>query len=118
MISPIFEERLRQMGEWLGTNGEGVYSSRPWTHQNDTLTPNVWYTTANSKVYAFIFNWSEKVNLAVPQPASDSSTVDLLGGPSKLTWTNLKPSGITVDLPWTPNVKWVWVLRLTGFSSK
>jgi len=42
MIAPIFEERLRQMGSWLGVNGEAIYASKPWTHQNDTVTSDVW----------------------------------------------------------------------------
>ena len=41
-ISPIFEERLRQMGSWLKVNGEAVYASKPWRAQNDTVTPNIW----------------------------------------------------------------------------
>lgn len=41
-IAPVFQLRLSQMGEWLGVNGEAVYSSHPWKYQNDTLTPNVW----------------------------------------------------------------------------
>ena len=41
-ITPIFEERLRQMGAWLDVNGEAIYGSRPWTYQNDSLTPNIW----------------------------------------------------------------------------
>jgi len=42
MIIPIFEERLRQLGSWLQVNGEAIYASKPWKHQNDTVTPNVW----------------------------------------------------------------------------
>jgi len=42
IIVPIFEERLRQLGKWLVTNGEGVYGSRPWQYQNDTTNPDVW----------------------------------------------------------------------------
>ena len=42
MIVPIFEERLRQFGGWLQVNGEGIYSTKPWTHQNDTITSGVW----------------------------------------------------------------------------
>ena len=42
-IDPIQEERLRQMGDWLKVNGEAIYNSVPWKHQNDTLTPDVWY---------------------------------------------------------------------------
>ena len=38
-IVPIFEQRLRALGRWLQTNGEAVYSSKPWIYQNDS---NVW----------------------------------------------------------------------------
>ena len=41
-IIPIQEERLRQLGTWLGINGEAIYASRPWTKQNDTITPGIW----------------------------------------------------------------------------
>ena len=41
-IPAIMEERLRQMGDWLAINGEAIYSSKPWTHQNDSVTPGVW----------------------------------------------------------------------------
>ena len=33
---------MQQIGQWLEVNGEAIYGSRPWTYQNDTLTPNVW----------------------------------------------------------------------------
>jgi alpha-L-fucosidase len=39
-IIPIFEERLREVGNWLEINGEAVYHTKPWIHQNDS---NVWY---------------------------------------------------------------------------
>ena len=41
-IAPIFEERLRDVGAWLKVNGEAIYSTKPWTHQNDTITKGVW----------------------------------------------------------------------------
>ena len=31
------------MGAWLKVNEEAVYSSKPWTYQNDTTSGNVWY---------------------------------------------------------------------------
>lgn len=42
IIAPIFEERLRDFGSWLGINGQAIYGSRPWITQQDD-TPNVWY---------------------------------------------------------------------------
>lgn len=44
-IVPIFEERLRQFGKWLGVNGESIYSSVPWKYQNDTVTKDIWLVT-------------------------------------------------------------------------
>ena len=42
LIPAIMEERLRQMGAWLAINGDAIYSTSPWTVQNDTLTSGVW----------------------------------------------------------------------------
>ena len=57
-IVPIFEERLTQLGIyftfnfyvlnvilgiWFKTNGEAIYSTKPWAHQNDNVTGSVWY---------------------------------------------------------------------------
>ena len=42
-IPPIFEQRLRTLGEWMRLNGEAIYATRPWVYQNDTFDGNVWY---------------------------------------------------------------------------
>jgi alpha-L-fucosidase len=41
-IMPIFEEQLRQFGDWMKVNGESIYGSKPWAHQNDTVGQDVW----------------------------------------------------------------------------
>lgn len=42
LITPIFEERLQQLGQWLKINGDAIYKTNPWVYQNDTITQNVW----------------------------------------------------------------------------
>lgn len=63
-IEPLFEERLRSMGDWLRLNGEAVYGSRPWVHQN---SGNVWFTQAGGDedtiVYAFVLDYPFKTGV-------------------------------------------------------
>ena len=86
-IDPIFEERLRDMGQWLKVNGEAIYGSKPWTHQNDTIARDVWYTRKESTVYSIVLSW----------PQND---VLELGSVLYSTVRSVKLLGITVgDLP-------------------
>nr|CAB3247378.1 alpha-L-fucosidase [Phallusia mammillata] len=119
-ITPIFEERLRQMGEWLNVNGEAVYSSKPWKHQNDQTNKDVWYTMNGKHVYAFSFSWPDSNILELGSPISTSSaSVDLVGGASLLTWQSISPGGVKITLPVLnpalTKAKWVYVFRLIGF---
>lgn len=95
LIQPIFVERLLGMGKWLKINGEAIYGSKPWIHQNDTKTPDVWYTsqlTAKNNdeivVYAIILNYPYD-SAGVPLYAlggrySNSTKARMLGYPDEL----------------------------------
>uniref|UniRef100_A0A8C5KTJ9 Alpha-L-fucosidase n=1 Tax=Jaculus jaculus TaxID=51337 RepID=A0A8C5KTJ9_JACJA len=121
IISPIFEERLRQMGTWLKVNGEAIYESDPWRSQNDTATPDVWYTSNPKEklVYATFLKWpiSGKLLLGEPKATPEATEVKLLGHGQPLTWTLSKPTGIKIQLPpLTPHqlpCEWGWSLVLT-----
>lgn len=41
-IASVFQERLYQMGSWLDVNGQAIYATKPWIHQNDTVNSHVW----------------------------------------------------------------------------
>lgn len=93
LIQPLFVERLREMGKWLKINGDAIYESHPWIYQNDTKTPDVWYTSKLEKndrilVYATVLQYpydAGSVNLhALAGKADDQTKVKMLGYPNNL----------------------------------
>ncbi|XP_069125094.1 alpha-L-fucosidase-like [Argopecten irradians] len=124
-VIPVFEERLMKMRKWLDVNGEAIYSTKPWTHQNDTLTPGVWYTskeTVNGTVvYAIVLDWP-KINLLLlgaPDMANDT-TVSMVGYPGELKWVPGTISGVVVEIPPIPYGKlpcqYAWVFKFTNLK--
>lgn len=83
IIAPIFQDRLKGIGDWLAINGEAIYGSNPWSAQNDTLTSGVWYTTKNKAVYAIVLFWPKGniLDLASPLPLlkKDKAQITMLG---------------------------------------
>ncbi|XP_037088159.1 alpha-L-fucosidase-like [Pollicipes pollicipes] len=115
-IVPIFEERLRQMGQWLNISGEAIYASRPWVHQNDSVTPGVWYTQREGRVYAIVLDWppAGRLRLGSLRLRQASGRLTLLGfdgGP--LQWRQRPGAPLLVQLPPLEKVsaRWAWVVR-------
>ena len=122
-IIPLFEERLRDVGAWLGVNGDAIYASRPWTHQNDTMTPNVWYTmkkqaSGDTTVYAIVLKWPSGgvLKLGAVNPGAQGS-VSMLGVPGALKWSKGASGGVVVQMPMLPpstSLRWAWTLAFNG----
>ncbi|XP_012938975.1 alpha-L-fucosidase isoform X1 [Aplysia californica] len=125
-ITPIYEERLRQMGSWLKVNGEAVYASRTWNYQNDTETPSVWYTkktyAQNTDIYAFVFHLPEWGTLALGAPTVSKKTqVTLLGHNMPLSFRPAPSQGLDIFIPPLSisqiPCKWLWVFKITAVTN-
>nr|CAD7430703.1 unnamed protein product [Timema monikensis] len=117
VITPIFEERLRDIGSWLTVNGEAIYSTVAWSSQLDSANSNVWYTQNKngSAVYAITLSWPQGNNLILGSPRlSDDSTVTLLGEDQELEWraSNNKTLVIFPNKE-TVRIDWAWVIKIT-----
>jgi alpha-L-fucosidase len=117
-IPLVFEERLRQLGSWLDVYGEAIYSTTPWTYQNDTTNPDVWYTQSkDNAVYAILVKMptNPKINLGAPTMSS-TSTVELVGCSEPLQWIAQTP-GLIIDISSidfnTLSTKWALAFKLT-----
>jgi len=115
-IVPIQQERLLQMGEWLNVNGEAIYNSVPWTHQNDTVTKGVWYTTSadKTKIYAMMTSWPGKYVQLGAVNDLPRMNITMLGMEGSLEW-EAAAEGVVVIMPRSDNVssKWAWTLVIS-----
>ncbi|KAK7603142.1 hypothetical protein V9T40_003141 [Parthenolecanium corni] len=99
-ISPIFQERLHDIGKWLSVNEEGIYGTNPWTTcQNDTENGNIWYTTKKygtqeQVLFAIFLQWPETGILKMKCVTSLQSTtvIRLLGIDANLKWHSTESS--------------------------
>lgn len=64
-IPVIMQQRLMEIGNWLGVNGEAIYGTRPYItdKSQESINPgankNIFFTKKGSDLYVILLNWPE-----------------------------------------------------------
>jgi alpha-L-fucosidase len=93
-IQPEFVSTLKEMGKWMGKNGETIYGTR-----GGPVAPKRWGVTTykNNKVYVHILN-AEDNNLLIPDFGKKVKSITMYSTAAKLKYKQ-DAFGITVSLP-------------------
>jgi len=94
-IPVIMQQRLIDIGEWLGVNGEAIYESEPW--QNATLNPDYFFTQKGNEVYLIPKTWPEET-IVIKGISKKPSGCTLLGSDIELKFKK-QGNSIIINLP-------------------
>jgi alpha-L-fucosidase len=96
-LPKLQERRLKEIGKWLKVNGEGIYATRPFSHQFDST---VAYTSSkdNQYIYAILKEWPGLELKLNGIQADKGSKLEMLGYDKSLEWKSID-GGVSVKLP-------------------
>jgi alpha-L-fucosidase len=96
-LPEIQELRLKDIGKWLKVNGEGIYSTRPFTRQ---IEGSIAFTRSknNQYVYAIMKEWpGQELQINGIKPVKGSK-IEMLGFDKPLEWIKGN-DGVSVKFP-------------------
>jgi len=98
---PAAVAQLKEAGDWLKVNGEGIYATRPrdgdlWSEGDGVRFTR---TKDRQRVYAYALAWpGDRFVLRTVRPRSGSE-IRMLGYPEPLKWRHDSERGTIIDLP-------------------
>lgn len=114
-IPEIQLSRLRDLGDWMSVNGEGIYGTSPWERPETTTESGkeVRFTQKEGALYVFIFGSPDKKESIQDLTLSKGQKIDILGGSGNLKW-NAKGTSTEIRFPKNGRTKYATVLKISS----
>jgi len=98
---PAAIAQLREAGEWLKINGEGIYATRAREGELWSEGEHVRFTRTKDsrRVYAYALKWPGKQMVLGTVRARPESEIRMLGYPEPLSWRQDPERGVVIELP-------------------
>jgi alpha-L-fucosidase len=114
------QDTLLEIGKWLETNGQAIYTTHAWTKCMEGAgargEPHIRYTVKGDTLFAILVGrWPASVTLkSLPSSQGTVSGVSLLGG-GELTFKQSE-EGLTIDLPGTAPCNYAYAFKIAGLK--
>ncbi|MFV8346992.1 alpha-L-fucosidase [Flavobacterium sp. ZB4P13] len=114
-LDPVAYQRLKEVGNWIKTNGEAIYGSRMFTVFGEGEKTRYTQTKDGHAKYIFLFDFPKGKQLLTKITFSKNTKLELLGSKSKLSW---KQNGNAVEVSIPASLKsvtdHVWVIKVSN----
>ena len=115
-IPVIMQQRLLDMGKWLGVNGEAIYSTAPWDVAFKTTETSAYYTTKGNDLYVIFTKYPTKA-VTIKGVAKKPSSAKILGSGAKVSFSqsgkNLTVQPPVLTIGQAP-CDYAWVIKIQG----
>lgn len=112
-IPVIMQQRLADIGAWLGVNGEAIYGTEQWVGSGESRDPELAFTRKGKDLFVFILDPDSIETVVLDQLRPDN--VSMLGYAGALNWewdeNKLKVSLPKFSLGQQP-CQYAWVIKL------
>ena len=109
-------QRLLGLGEWLDSNGEAIFETRPWIEAEGRLEgegTDVRFTQKGDVIYVILLDEPKKRSVMISGlKARRNTTISLLGNPGRLDWES-QEMGILVTLPESMKQSAAYTLKIS-----
>jgi alpha-L-fucosidase len=129
------EQVLVELADWIATNGEGIYETRPWLIHGEGpvrakgghfkedfayTAKDIRFTSkGQNTLYAFALGWPEEGRLLIrslgklPGVTAKINAIELLGHAGPLVWTQ-NADGLSAKLPERKPSNYAVALKISG----